>query len=93
MSDGREMIHYLLEDAFPAGSEEPVFHHGFLRAFENSLSFDANPIYTLLQEACYTQGFASDWSAERRDHFSRIFDISFSRLGCHRHSEPRRLLG
>jgi pimeloyl-ACP methyl ester carboxylesterase len=65
MSDGREMIHYLLEDAFPAGSEEPVFHRGFLRAFENSLSFDTNPIFTLLQEACYTQGFASDWSAER----------------------------
>ena len=65
MSDGREVIHYLLEDAFPAGVSEPVFHHGFLRAFENSLSFDTNPIFTVLHEACYTQGFASNWSAER----------------------------
>jgi pimeloyl-ACP methyl ester carboxylesterase len=65
MSDGREMIHYLLEDAFPAGATEPVLHRGFLRAFEGSLSFDSNPIFTLLHEACYTQGFASNWSAER----------------------------
>lgn len=65
MSDGREVIHYLLEDAFPAGATQPHFHHGFLRAFETSLSFDANPIFTLLHEACYTQGFASNWSAER----------------------------
>jgi len=65
MSDGREAIHYLLESAFPAGATEPVFHYGFLRAFEESLSFDTNPIFTLLHEACYTQGFASNWSAER----------------------------
>ena len=65
MSDGREAIHYLLESAFPAGATEPVLHHGFLRAFENSLNFDTNPIFTLLHEACYTQGFASNWSAER----------------------------
>ena len=65
MSDGREVIHYLLESAFPAGESEPVFHYGFLRAFEESLSFDTNPIFTLLHEACYTQGFASNWSAER----------------------------
>ena len=70
MSDGREAIHYLLESAFPAGASEPVFHQGFLRAFENSLNFDTNPIFTLLHEACYTQGFASSWSAERlRDEF------------------------
>ena len=65
MSDGREAIHYLLESAFPAGATDPVFHHGFLRGFENSLNFDTNPIFTLLHEACYTQGFASSWSAER----------------------------
>lgn len=65
MSDGREAVHYLLESAFPAGVTEPVFHHGFLRAFEDSLSFDTNPIFTLLHEACYTQGAASNWSAER----------------------------
>ena len=65
MSDGREAIHYLLESAFPAGASAPVFHTGFLRAFESSLSFDTNPIFTLLHEACYTQGFASNWSAER----------------------------
>jgi len=65
MSDGREAIHYLIESAFPAGATEPVFHYGFLRAFENSLNFDTNPIFTLLHEACYTQGSASNWSAER----------------------------
>lgn len=28
-------------------------------------SFDGNPIYALLHEACYCQGEASNWSAER----------------------------
>jgi len=68
MSDGREAIHYLLESAFPAGATAPVFHYGFLRAFESSLNFDTNPIFTLLHEACYTQGSASNWSAERLRH-------------------------
>ncbi len=65
MSDGFETLHYLIEDAFvttPSGRE---VNWNFLSALEAHQAFDSNPIYTLLQEACYTQNNASNWSAER----------------------------
>ncbi|MCP3914526.1 MAG: alpha/beta fold hydrolase [bacterium] len=62
-SDGFELMHYLLEDAFVPGTDE--LSYTFLRGFENALHFDTNPIFSVLHEACYTQGSASRWSAER----------------------------
>ncbi|KAF8250695.1 proline iminopeptidase [Wilcoxina mikolae CBS 423.85] len=35
------------------------------QSIESQQSFDGNPIYALLHEACYCQGEASDWSASR----------------------------
>jgi len=55
-SDGFETMHYLLE-------EEPGWT--FLRAVEHLQSFDTNPIYAMLHEACYCENGASNWSAER----------------------------
>ncbi len=55
-SDGFEPIHYLLE-------EEPGWV--FLRGIENLQSFDTNPIYAMLHEACYCENVASNWSAAR----------------------------
>ena len=57
MSDGAERLHYLLD--FPAGS--PAFMHGV----EGVTSFARNPIYAILHEACYADGCATRWSAER----------------------------
>jgi len=65
MSDGFEQVHYLIEAAFPGGAEAPRLGYGFLRSVQNFLHFDTNPIYALLHEMCYTQRFASRWSAER----------------------------
>jgi hypothetical protein len=36
-----------------------------LRGFENSLSFDTNPIFAILHEAIYCEGGASNWAAAR----------------------------
>jgi pimeloyl-ACP methyl ester carboxylesterase len=66
MSDGFEMIHYLLEEAFvdvAGGGLELSWN--FLFHLEQLQSFDTNPIFSVLHEACYTQGEASRWSAER----------------------------
>src|SRR5215472_15194068 len=63
--DGMEKLHYLLEDAFCAGHESEELSLPFLRAFENSQSFETNPIFAVLHEMCYTQGTASRWAAER----------------------------
>jgi pimeloyl-ACP methyl ester carboxylesterase len=66
MSGGFEAVHYLLEEAFvtDAGGQE-VLNWNFLFHLEQMQTFDTNPLYTLLHEACYTQGTASNWSAHR----------------------------
>jgi pimeloyl-ACP methyl ester carboxylesterase len=61
MSTGSHELHYLLEDAL-AGDE---LSDEFRYQAEHHLSFAANPLYALLHEACYAQGFATGWSAQR----------------------------
>ena len=62
MSYGFEKVHYLVEIAF-AGKREVSSQ--FLRALDQHLPFDPSPIYSLLHEACYAQGEATRWSAQR----------------------------
>lgn len=64
-SDGFEQVHYLLEEAFVAGPQGPELSEAFLTGALAALSFADRPIYAILQEACYCQGAASRWSAER----------------------------
>jgi hypothetical protein len=63
--EGMEALHYFLELAFCAGKDGDELSLPFLRAFENSQTFETNPIFAVLHEMCYTQGAASRWSAER----------------------------
>ena len=58
MSDGAEQLHYLLE-LDPAS---PAFAHdlGALLPFGGR-----NPLYAALQEACYADGGATRWAAQR----------------------------
>ena len=68
MSDGFEAIHYLVEEAFVDGvdGKNPrEMNWNFLVHLEQLQSFDTCPIFSLMQEACYTQQAASDWSADR----------------------------
>jgi hypothetical protein len=65
MSDGFELVHYLIEEAFLPGASESELSYLFLRGVENQQSFDTNPIFSLLHEAIYCEGTASNWSAER----------------------------
>jgi pimeloyl-ACP methyl ester carboxylesterase len=57
MSDGAERLHHLLE--LPADS--PAFLHDV----EAATPFARNPIYAALHEACYADGGATRWAAER----------------------------
>jgi len=66
MSDGFEMIHYLVEEAFIAvagGARE--MNWNFLHQVEHAQSFDTHPIFSVLHEACYAQQSATRWSAQR----------------------------
>lgn len=65
MSDGFEVLHYLFEAPFVEGPDGTELAWTFLRGVQNALTYDTNPIFSVLHEACYTQGAASRWSAER----------------------------
>jgi pimeloyl-ACP methyl ester carboxylesterase len=57
MSDGSEQLHYLLE----LDPDSPAFAHDVEAASE----FARNPLYALVHEACWADGVATRWSAER----------------------------
>ena len=60
-STGSHALHYLLEDPF-SGSE---LSDDFLRQVESRLTFSGGPLYALVHEACYAQGGATRWAAQR----------------------------
>jgi hypothetical protein len=61
---GSHMLHYLLENAFTADGDElaDAFRYQVGQAL---FPFVTAPLYALLHEACYAQGTATRWSAQR----------------------------
>src|SRR4029077_777649 len=58
MSDGAERLHFLLE----LDPTSPLFGH----SLAESLPFTGrNPLYAVVHEACYADGGATRWPAER----------------------------
>ena len=57
MSAGAEKLHYMLELA----PDSPAFLHDI----ESALEFARNPLYAVLHEACWADGGATRWSAQR----------------------------
>jgi pimeloyl-ACP methyl ester carboxylesterase len=57
MSDGSEQLHYLLE----RDPDSPAF----ARDVEAATGFARNPLYAIVHEACYADGGATRWAAER----------------------------
>jgi pimeloyl-ACP methyl ester carboxylesterase len=60
-SSGSQALHYLLEDPFADDELSDAFRYAMM----NELSFATGPLYALLHEAGYAQGFATRWSAQR----------------------------
>lgn len=57
MTGGAERLHYILE----LPHDSPAFLHDI----ESATMFARNPIYAILHEACWADGFATNWSADR----------------------------
>jgi pimeloyl-ACP methyl ester carboxylesterase len=57
MGPGAERLHYILE----LPHDSPAFLHDVFGAVD----FGRNPIYSVIHEACYADGCATRWSAER----------------------------
>ncbi|MGV8978896.1 MAG: alpha/beta fold hydrolase [Cellulomonas sp.] len=66
MSTGIEALHWLLDTAFDDGSDEPSA--GFCAAVAHETSFDANPLYVVLQEIIYHQGERDGGWAAQAEH-------------------------
>ena len=82
MSNGFEQVHYLLEKAFLRDTAGAQMSYAFLRGFENSLSFETNPIYAILHESIYCEQAGSNWSAHRLRQERPEFEISRDRPVC-----------
>jgi pimeloyl-ACP methyl ester carboxylesterase len=61
-STGSHELHYLLEDPFAVGEE---LSDDFLQQVQERVTFSAGPLYALVHEACYANGGATEWSAQR----------------------------
>lgn len=70
---GFEAIHYLLEDAFIDGTNGPELSYNFLTEIERRTGFETNPLFCILHESIYAEGYATRWAAERlRDEFPAV---------------------
>jgi pimeloyl-ACP methyl ester carboxylesterase len=59
---GSHELHYLLENPFDG---DGGLADAFLHDVQSRVSFAAAPLYAVLHEACYAQGAATRWSAQR----------------------------
>lgn len=58
---GYEAVHYLIEQAWDGPELSPSFRHGVAA----QTAFATGPLYAVLHEACYAQGEATGWAAQR----------------------------
>lgn len=74
MSDTFLPTYYALENALIEVNRKPQLRYEFLNSMLMEQGFQTNPIYAILHESIYCQGFASNWSAHRirqtRDEFN-----------------------
>lgn len=96
-SGGFEALHYLLERAWDsdlaavmsgkaAGGERLSLT--FLRGFEATLPFDSNPLYALVHEACYANGGATRWAAQRALDSDPVRAAAFDPVAAAREGRP-----
>ena len=65
MSDSFIATYYQLENALVEIDGQATLRYEFLNAMLAEQAFQTNPIYAILHESIYCQGFASNWSAHR----------------------------
>lgn len=65
VSDSFIPTYFSLENAFITVDGRETLRYEFLQSMMMEQNFQTNPIYAILHEAIYCQGFASLWSAHR----------------------------
>ena len=104
-SGGFESLHYLLERAwdtdlgmvisgeFHAAVPAPKLSLAFLKGYEATLPFDTNPLYALIHEACYANGGATRWAAQRALDSDPTRAAAFDPIAAAREGRPVPLTG
>ncbi len=65
MAPGFENIHWMVDEAFSSSGADRL-SDVFLASVMSATSYDANPLFAVLQESIYGQGHgATNWAAER----------------------------
>ncbi|OVA16947.1 Alpha/beta hydrolase fold-1 [Macleaya cordata] len=85
-STGFERLHYMFErvwDPILVPGAKKCLSYFFLKAIEDWMAFDTNPLYALLHESIYCQGAPSKWSAHRirNEHESKFNAIKAAKEG------------
>ncbi len=79
-SGGLEAMHNLLEKAFVQGVNGRVLSGKFIASVEQCSSFENSPIFCILHESIYAEGYATQWAAEQlREEFPE-FDVNAERF-------------
>ncbi len=74
-SGGIEAMHYLIEKAFVNGVTGKELSESFISKVERASSYENNPIFTILHESIYAEGYPTQWAAEQlREEFPE-FDV------------------
>ncbi len=63
-SGGLETMHFLIEKAFITGTNGRELSEYFLAEVEQASCFENNPIFTIMHESIYAEGYATQWAAE-----------------------------
>ncbi len=74
VSDTFLPTYYWLESALIEVNGKPQLRYEFLSDMLAQQNFQTNPIYAILHESIYCQGFASDWSAHRVRQSHQVFN-------------------
>ena len=61
---GAQKLHEIIDDGYNYLRAHSVLSHAFLNEMLSIQVFQTNPLYIVLHEAIYCEGFASNWSAE-----------------------------
>ncbi|MEX3071425.1 alpha/beta fold hydrolase [Vibrio alginolyticus] len=74
VSDTFLPTYYWLESALIEVNGKPQLRYEFLSDMLAQQNFQTNPIYAILHESIYCQGFASNWSAHRARQSHKAFN-------------------
>jgi len=64
-SGGLEAMHFLIEKAFIKGANGRELSEYFVTTVEQASAYENSPIFTIMHESIYAEGYATQWAGEQ----------------------------